>query len=58
MAKKKDMDKKMDALGYAIMSKSSNSPSASTRERTATKAVFKELNKKRKTNKNANKKYK
>ncbi len=58
MPKKKNMEQKMDALGYASMSKSSNSPSASTRERTATKAIYNELNKKRKTSKNVNKKYK
>ena len=55
MPKKKDMGQKMDALGYAIMSKSSNSPSASTRERTATKAMYNELAKKRKAKKNVKK---
>lgn len=37
------LQKKADMLGYASLSKTSNSPSASTRVRTATKAVLKEF---------------
>ena len=63
MPKKKNMDQKMDAVGYAQLSRRSNSPSASTREATAVKAMYKELKKnpktnKPKTNKNTNKRMK
>ena len=37
------LQKKADTLGYATLSKKSNSPSASTRERTAKKALAKEF---------------